>query len=51
MRSLKLSVMNLFDTGHTEVYEPTIAQVQASKENQHTSQMGRSAVLTLQWDF
>lgn len=50
-RMLKLSVMDVFDNEHTEIYEVTVAELEDSGENQHTNRVGRSIVLTFQWEF
>ncbi len=50
-RSLKLSIMDVFDNEHTEIYEVTVAELQDSGENQHTNEVGRTVVLSFNWEF
>ena len=50
-RLLKLSVMDLFDQAHTEIYEVTVDELIDSGENQHTNEVGRSVVLSFIWEL
>ena len=50
-RMLKLSVMDLFDQTHTEIYEVTVDELIDSGENQHTNEVGRNVVLSFQWEL
>ena len=48
---LKLSVMDVFDQTHTEIYEVTVDELIDSGENQHTNEIGRNVVLSFIWEL
>ena len=50
-RFIRLSVTDLFDSGHAEYYRPTADSLVIANETQYTSDIGRQVVLAAGWDW
>jgi outer membrane receptor protein involved in Fe transport len=49
--SIRLGILDVFNSGHTESYRTTPAQLISTNESQYTSDIGRQLSLTMGWEY
>jgi outer membrane receptor protein involved in Fe transport len=49
--AVRLSVMDVFDSGHNETLRTTVDSLKLSNESQYTSDLGRMVAVAANWEF